>query len=251
VHRRSLSPVRGRVLQVSTPIATFKELCLDTHPAPGQDPTEIGRFWAAALGCEYVRGDTRYPGDVVGTEEGQGVAICPVPEPKTVKHRVHPDISVRDLSEVLDLGATVIRPQDDEIRWTVMADPEGGEFCAFVQPPERLAPYRLFEFNVDCVDAEASARWWADVFGVEAEPKDGYWWFTGAPGFPSSAVSPFFAMVFGNVPEPKTVKNRWHWDVYGDVDDLLSRGATMLWEMPGWTVLADPEGNEFCVFAPR
>jgi len=233
-----------------TGIATFKELCLDTHPAPGQEVTALGRFWAAATGLELeVSERPGDPGNLVGPEEGQGVAICPVPEPKSVKHRVHPDISVADLSEVLDLGATVLRPQDDEIRWTVMADPEGGEFCAFVQPPERLAAYRVFEFNVDSVDAETNARWWADVFGVEAEPKDGYWWFTGAPGFPSSAVSPFFAMVFGNVPEPKTVKNRWHWDLYGEVDDFLARGATLLWEMPRWTVLADPEGNEFCVFA--
>lgn len=228
-------------------IARFKELCLDTHPTPGQDVTALGRFWAAATGCSFE------DGDVVGPEEGQGIAICPVPEPRTVKQRVHLDVSVRDLSEVLDLGATVLRAQDEEIRWTVMADPEGGEFCAFVQPPERIADYRVFEIAVDSVDAEASARWWADVFGVTAETKDGvdWWWFTGAPGFPSTEVAPFFAMVFGPVPEPKTVKNRMHWDVYGDVDDFLARGATLLWEMPRWTVLADPEGNEFCVFPAR
>jgi len=50
------------------------------------------------------------------------------------------------------------------------------------------------------------------------------------------------------------VKNRMHWDLYGDVDDFLAAGARKLWEVPGrtrpiaWTVLADPEGNEFCVF---
>jgi hypothetical protein len=59
---------------------------------------------------------------------------------------------------------------------------------------------------------------------------------------------PFDAWVFGPVPEPKTVKNRMHWDVYGDVADFEARGATRLWDMPRWTVLADPEGNEFCVF---
>jgi hypothetical protein len=70
-------------------------------------------------------------------------------------------------------------------------------------------------------------------------------WLTGVPGMP------FESWVFQPVPEPKTVKNRIHWDVYGDVEDLLARGATRLWEMPRWTVLADPEGNEFCVFPPR
>jgi hypothetical protein len=44
--------------------------------------------------------------------------------------------------------------------------------------------------------------------------------------------------------------------VYGDLQDFLDAGATVLWEVPGrirpvaWTVLADPEGNEFCVFPP-
>jgi hypothetical protein len=67
---------------------------------------------------------------------------------------------------------------------------------------------------------------------------------------------PFEAWVFSSVPEPKTVKNRLHWDVYGDPQAFLAAGATTLWEVPGrtrpvaWTVLADPEGNEFCVFPP-
>jgi hypothetical protein len=47
---------------------------------------------------------------------------------------------------------------------------------------------------------------------------------------------------------PKTVKNRIHWDVYGDMDAFVAAGATMLADLPAWTVLADPEGNESCVF---
>ena len=56
------------------------------------------------------------------------------------------------------------------------------------------------------------------------------------------------------VPEPKTVKNRLHWDVRGDVDELIAAGARLLRardEEISWDVLADPEGNEFCVFDPR
>jgi len=56
------------------------------------------------------------------------------------------------------------------------------------------------------------------------------------------------------VPEPKTVKNRVHWDVFGDVDRLVEAGARVLRERGGdisWTVMADPEGNEFCVFDPE
>jgi hypothetical protein len=58
------------------------------------------------------------------------------------------------------------------------------------------------------------------------------------------------------VPEPKTVKNRLHWDVdltAPGPEAFLAAGATMLRE-PGdgvtWWVLADPEGNEFCAFPP-
>jgi hypothetical protein len=59
-------------------------------------------------------------------------------------------------------------------------------------------------------------------------------------------------MVFGRVPEPKAVKNRLHWDVRGNTDELVAAGARLLRARDdeiGWDVLADPEGNEFCVFA--
>ncbi len=99
---------------------------------------------------------------------------------------------------------------------------------------------------MDSRDPEAQARWWADVFGVQPM-NDGqeFWYVEGVPGMP------FESIVFTPVPEPKTVKNRIHWDLYGDVDDLVARGATVLAELPGSKVLADPEGNEFCVFPPR
>jgi hypothetical protein len=72
------------------------------------------------------------------------------------------------------------------------------------------------------------------------------WWLEPVPG------APFECLVFVAVPEPKTVKNRIHWDVDADaVQPLLDHGASLL-RPPGgdigWHVLADPEGNEFCVF---
>ncbi len=45
------------------------------------------------------------------------------------------------------------------------------------------------------------------------------------------------------------MKNRVHLDVYGDVADLERHGATVVDVQPQWTVMGDPEGNEFCVFA--
>jgi hypothetical protein len=62
-----------------------------------------------------------------------------VPEPRTVKNRMHVDIRLRDgahLEELLQLGATVIAEYDG---WRVLADPEGNEFCASQATSERTA----------------------------------------------------------------------------------------------------------------
>ncbi len=203
---------------------------------------ELGRFWAAVTGCSYAEPTSPDdPGDVVGEVEGMGIAICPVPEKKTVKHRVHLDVHTDTVDTLLALGARPA-PGYGGDPWTVLLDPEGGEFCAFVrdQPPS----YRMHELVVDAVDAVSSARWWGEVFGVPVRNDGEPWsWLEGVPGMP------FESMVFDPVPEPKTVKNRIHWDVYGDVDALTAAGATVLAELPRWTVMADPEGNEFCVFS--
>ena len=55
-----------------------------------------------------------------------------MPEPKTVKNRIHWDVEAADVQPLLDRGATVLREPDDVICWHVLADPEGNEFCAFV-----------------------------------------------------------------------------------------------------------------------
>ena len=66
-------------------------------------------------------------------------------------------------------------------------------------------------------------------------------------------------LIFGSVPERKTIKNRLHLDFRPDdqaaeVDRLLALGARRVdigqGEQP-WVVLADPEGNEFCVLSTR
>jgi hypothetical protein len=232
-------------------VARFKELCMDTTQAPDAGDETLGRFWAAAVGARFRPGPPC--GDVVGDEEYQGIAMCPVPEPRTVKNRVHLDVYAGSTDELVALGATVLLPAEESgFSWTQMTDPEGGEFCCFVR--DVVPAYRLKAVAVDCADPERVARWWGDAFGVEAVRKgdgDETWWSVEHPT-PGQAPT----MEFAAVPEPKTVKNRIHWDVYGDPADLLARGATHLWTVPGrtrpiaWTTLADPEGNEFCVFEP-
>ncbi len=225
-------------------MARFKELCMDTA-RPGD---ELGRFWAAVTGCSYAEpsgpdevGDV--VGDVVGEVEGMGIAICPVPEEKTVKHRVHLDVHAGSVESLLALGARPAPGYGGE-PWTVLLDPEDGEFCAFVREGE-LPAYRTYELAVDSGDPEAQARWWAGTLGGVASSggTERFWSLESVPGMP------FESIVFDPVPEPKTVKNRIHWDLYGDVDTFAAAGAQVLAVLPGWTVMADPEGNEFCVFS--
>ncbi len=217
----------------------WKELCMNTTGGE-----LLGRFWADVLGLTFEPDEE--DGTVVGPSEGHGIAMCRVPEPKTVKHRVHIDVHTASVADLVDAGASVILPaQESGLPWTVLHDPEGGEFCAF--DGEDVLGYRFFQLVVDAVDAEAIARWWGGVFGVDPVSHDspGWWSLADVPGMP------FERLTFGDVPEPKTVKNRIHWDVRADVADLTAAGATVLRAQDdeiGWTVMADPEGNELCVF---
>ena len=225
-------------------IARWKELCMDTT-----DGERLGRFWADVAGLEF-RPDGA-AGDIVGPTEGHGIAMCTVPEPKTAKHRVHLDVYSGSLDELVARGATVVLPAEDSgFRWTVMEDPEGGEFCSFHREPTDLPAYRLHGLVVDATDPEMIARWWADVLGVErsGDADRGWWWLEDVPDLPITTMD------FVPVPEPKTVKNRIHWDVFGHVEQLRDAGASLLRERDdeiAWNVMADPEGNEFCVFEPR
>jgi predicted enzyme related to lactoylglutathione lyase len=65
-------------------------------------------------------------------------SVNKVPEPKICKNRVHIDINLPDREEMVrlqHLGARVlqeVRDAEGRLRWTIMADPEGNEFCAFL-----------------------------------------------------------------------------------------------------------------------
>jgi len=222
-------------------LARFQDLCLDVA-----DEGRQGAFWAAALGLARRPG----PGDpavLEGPTPRHALWLNTVPEPRTVKHRVHLDVDTDSVETLQALGATVLVPATDERRWTIMADPEGGEFCAFVRPPERLRSYRLYEVVVDCAVPERMARWWGEVLGlpVAGDTEHDWWWLDAGP----DGALPFESLVFVPVPEPKRGKNRLHWDVQApSVDALVAAGAVVLGEQPRWTVMADPEGNEFCAF---
>ncbi len=140
-----------------------------------------------------------------------------------------------------------------------------------------------FQLAVDCARPHELADWWAETLGWVVENSDedfirrmigeGYAaesdtmthngklvWVTGAAiGHPDGpATGSRKRVIFQQVPESKTVKNRWHIDVWVGAESvqsvseqLISRGATFLHEgQQGphrWITMADPEGNEFCL----
>lgn len=221
-------------------IARFKDLCVDVA-----SPSEMAAFWGQVLGLTAPADN---PNVLVGDIPEKTIWMCTVPEPKTVKNRVHLDVQTAAIENLERYGATVETPATEEQHWTVMTDPEGGEFCGFVR--ETVPAYRLQELVVDSAEPEAQARWWAGVVGGDVGSRAGapYYWLENVPGLP------FKYWVFVPVPEPKTVKNRVHWDVTAPaLQPVLDAGATLLRlkdDEIGWNVFADPEGNEFCVFLP-
>jgi len=106
---------------------------------------------------------------------------------------------------------------------------------------------------IDCADAYELAWFWSRVSGRPLHPED-------KPGDPEVQVllAEGPALYFNQVPEAKTTKNRIHLCLRPEtsreqeVDRLLGLGATLVADLrnpdgSGWAVLADPEGNEFCV----
>jgi hypothetical protein len=221
-------------------IARFKDLCLDAV-----DTTRAGTFWAEVLGLTWVpeAGEER----LTGPTPQHTIWINEAPEGRVVKNRVHFDLYALSLAGLEALGSAVVRPQTGDEHWTVMADPEGGEFCAFLR--EELPADRLHGLVVDSADAAAQATWWGMVYGADVVHNQRGWsTLENVPGMP------ILTMDFSFVPEAKTVKNRVHWDVnVDDLQPLMDAGAKLLRPADdeiGWNVMADPEGNEFCAFVP-
>lgn len=106
---------------------------------------------------------------------------------------------------------------------------------------------------VDCADPRALGQWWAEVLGwVVVDSSEEEYEIRAAP-------DRLPGILFGRSTDTKVVKNRLHLDLRPDDRDaevarLLAHGARHAdvgQEDVPWVVLADPEGNEFCVLAAR
>lgn len=116
---------------------------------------------------------------------------------------------------------------------------------------------RIRTITFDCTNHYPLAQFWSEVTGYGEAPDN-----PNLPADPESlliAPDGSAALLFLPVPEPKTVKNRVHLDLVPtdgtrdeEVERLLGIGATLVADRrtpdgAGFVVLADPEGNEFCV----
>ena len=234
-----------------------------------RDDSALGRFWAEALGWVVSSsgpGVTSVsPVGFVWTDPVAVVCVdvVTVPDPQTVKYRVHIDLATTSaahqtelVARLKELGATSADVGQGDVPWTVLADPEGNVFC--VLEPREI--YRdtgpIAAVVVDCADPRAMARFWGEAMDwTRHEVTGDHAMLRSAQG-----VGPYLEFV--RTPGVKTVWNRVHLDLLpypgddqeAEVARLEALGATGADVGQGdvpWTVLADPEGNEFCVLAPR
>lgn len=119
---------------------------------------------------------------------------------------------------------------------------------------------RIRTITIDCADPYALSHFWSKVTGFTEDPDD--------PNLPEHTEDVLLGrdgspnLLFMQVPEGKQVKNRVHLDMVpadpspgtrdAEVERIMALGATLVADQrrpdrTGWVVLADPEGNEFCI----
>jgi len=236
--------------------------------ADANDPAGLARFWAAALGWEI---GLEEPAEVAVWPPGYNypdpvalpLVFVPVPEPKTGKNRVHLDLATSsaehhgaEVRRLLDLGAAPVDIGQGNVAWAVLADPEGNEFCVLEPRPVYADTGPVAAVVIDSADPAAMARFWSRAAGWELQQQ--------AEDFASlrsrRGVGPYLEFLYSA--DAKTVKDRIHLDVrpypggdhLAEAKQLQDHGAVPAdigqGDVP-WVVLADPEGNEFCVLTPR
>jgi predicted enzyme related to lactoylglutathione lyase len=238
-------------------------MVIDAH-----DTSRLAQFWAAALGWEVGADEPTEASVWPGGFEYPGpgavpLVFVPVPDPKVVKNRIHLDLASQSVAHqeelvrrVHDIGAVPVDIGQGDVPWVVLADPEGNEFCVLEPRPVYRDTGPVAAVVVDSAVPARLADFWMMAGGWHLH-KDG----NGVVALRSPQGSgPYLEFVPSS--DRRQVKNRLHLDVApytgedhaAAVETLLRSGAERADVGQGeasWTVLADPEGNEFCVLTPR
>jgi hypothetical protein len=229
------------------------------------DPALLARFWAGILGREVVV-EPDEPDIIVLPPTNHTefrIEFAPTQEPKTGPNQMHFDIASQSFEEqqatvarALELGGRRIDiGQGPDADHVVMADPEGNEFCV-IEAGNNFLANTAFIGALSSDGSQAvgyfwsKARGWPLVWDQDEEtaiqsPSGGSKISWGGPPF-----------------REKIGKNRLHLDLAtpadgeqeAEVERLISLGAKRIDIGQGdvsWEVMADPDGNEFCVLTPR
>jgi predicted enzyme related to lactoylglutathione lyase len=229
------------------------------------DPVALAEFWCELLGWR-VSGTSDDEVDVQAPEDDGwriDLVFVPVEEPKVAKNRVHldlasasPDQQMAILDRALALGARRADVGQRNVPWFVLTDPEGNEFCVLEPRPEYTDTGAVAAVVADAVAPERLAEFWSAATG---------WPVARVSGGVTSLRDPDGRgpwLEFVRTAEPHTVKNRVHLDVAPPVDGAVGVEVERLGRLGArpvdigqgdvpWSVLVDPEGNEFCVLTPR
>lgn len=233
-------------------------LCFDTH-----DPFRVAQFWAEALGWEIDNSDDEVIGLIPNDGTRFELDFCPVPEAKTDKNNIHLDLtssSLEDQAETVERlieagGSHVDVGQHGDEGHIVLADPEGNELCIIEPGNNFLATCGVFG-SITCDGSPEVGKFWSAVLDWPLVWDQDEETAIRSP----DGTGPF--ITWGPPVLPMKHKNRLHIDVAppedGDQEAEAKRlealGATRADIGQGdvsWIVMADPDGNVFCILTPR
>ena len=227
------------------------------------DPGRIARFWAGVLGWEIADEPADDVAILPSDDSGFRLRFLATLEQKAGPNRMHLhltstslEVQQQTVARSLGLGGRHLDvgqlPEEGHV---VLADPEGNEFCV-IEPGNSFLAGCGFLGEVGCDGSPEVGYFWSAALGWPLVWDQDQETAIQAPGGGTK-------IAWGGPPErPKTGKNRLHFDLappvdgdqHAEVDRLISLGATRIDIGQGdvnWVVMADPEGNEFCVLSPR
>ena len=246
---------------------------IESFTVDARDPEALAGWWAEALGWVVCS----------RSDDGAEVNLCEEPDrdgghrypelsfvgdgdPDAGQERIHVDLNSTSTADqeatvarLVDMGATPADVgQAPDAPFTVLADPEGNHFCVLDPRAEYAHLGRVAGYTLAAHDAAALRDVWVAATGWTLTRDDAdYVVLT-----PPDGGAPLEIITRPTMPR-REAKDRIHVDVAPGLDDaraevvdrLLALGATRAdigqsGDEP-WVVLADPEGNEFCVLSPR
>ncbi|HET6950275.1 MAG TPA: VOC family protein [Acidimicrobiales bacterium] len=234
------------------------------------DPSALARFWSALTGwpITYEEPDevvVEPPSDAADryTEPGFPLVFGLVDDVKQGKNKVHLDLNSNSAEHQAALvaraeraGARRLDIGQGDVPWTVLADPDGNEFCILEHRATYAAAGVIAAVVVDVPDPGASAGFWSAATGWPVLASDD----DSRSLAPPDGAGPRLELLA--VSDPKVAKDRVHIDVApyagddqaADVERLRGLGATDADIGQGvqrWVVLRAPDGHELCVLTPR